>query len=82
MVSVILQRVNFTHHVDRRSVAETDGEASAPPAEVVKIPEDEPVLYEEIQYNGKLNHRHVRLALEYIYERRSMHVHSVFFGLI
>ena len=33
--------------------AETDGEASAPPAEVVYTPEDEPVVYEKIQFNGK-----------------------------
>ena len=51
---MVLQRDNFTHHVDRRSVAETDGEASAPPAEIENIPEDEPVVCEEIQYNGKL----------------------------
>ena len=35
------------------TVAETDGEASAPPAEVVNIPEDEPVVFEKIQFSGK-----------------------------
>ena len=35
------------------TVAETAGEASAPPAEVVNIPDDAPVVYHKIQFDGK-----------------------------
>ena len=35
------------------TVAEIAGEAAAPPAEVVDIPDDEPVEYKKIQFNGK-----------------------------
>ena len=35
------------------TVAETAGEASAPPVEVVNIPNDKPVVHEKIQFKGK-----------------------------